>query len=322
MSQLSYVEAINQALAEEMARDPSVVVIGEDAEFSFTFQVTKGLLETYGPERVKDTPISEATIVGAGVGAAMGGLRPVVDLCFCDFMPLAMDQIVNQAAKARYMSGGQVQVPLVVMAAMGHLGSWAAHHSQCLHAWFAHVPGLRVVLPSTPADVKGLTKTAIRCNDPVILLQHKRLFKTRGEVPDGDYTTPFGVADVKRAGTDVTIVALSYMVVEALRAAEELARERIEACVIDPRTLAPLDHATILASVRETGRLVVADEGAYSFGAAAEIAARVSEHGFDSLDAPIRRVCLPDVPIPFAGGLEETVVPGWQQVVEAVRGVV
>jgi pyruvate dehydrogenase E1 component beta subunit len=319
MRELSYVEALNEALVEEMARDESVVVFGEDAELSFTFQVTKGLIDKFGPDRVRDTPISENLLVGVGVGAAIGGLRPVVDMTFCDFMPLAMDQIVNQAAKARYMSGGQVQVPLVINAAIGHLGSWAAHHSQCLQALFAHIPGLRVVLPSTPLDVKGLMKTAIRCNDPVIFLEHKLLFKTKGEVPDGEYTIPFGRADVKRAGRDVTIVAISYMVLEALKAAEEMARQKIEACVIDPRTIAPLDHETIIASVRETGRLVVVDEAAKSFGAGAEIVARITELAFDYLDAPVRRVGVPDVPIPQSGPLEREVIPSVQGIVNAVK---
>jgi len=311
MREMTYVEALNEAFMEEMARDDTVVVYGEDAEVSFTFQATKGLLEKFGPERVRDTPICENLLVGAGVGAAIGGLRPVVDMTFCDFLPLAMDQIVNQAAKARYMSGGQVCVPLVINAAIGHLGSWAAHHSQCLQVLFAHVPGLRVVLPSTPYDVKGLMKTAIRCDDPVVFLEHKLLFKTKGEVPDGEYTLPFGRADVKRVGRHVTIVAISYMVLEALKAAEALSAEGIEACVIDPRTLAPLDHATIIESVKETGRLLVVDEAAKSFGAGAEIVARVCELAFDC----------PDVPIPQSGPLEREVIPNVQSIVAAVKRV-
>jgi acetoin:2,6-dichlorophenolindophenol oxidoreductase subunit beta len=321
MREMTYVEALNEAFMEEMARDDTVVVYGEDAEVSFTFQATKGLLERFGPERVRDTPICENLLVGAGVGAAIGGLRPVVDMTFCDFLPLAMDQIVNQAAKARYMSGGQVRVPLVINAAIGHLGSWAAHHSQCLQALFAHVPGLRVVLPSTPYDVKGLMKTAIRCDDPVVFLEHKLLFKTKGEVPDGEYTIPFGRADVKRMGRHVTIVAISYMVLEALKAAEALSAEGIEACVIDPRTLAPLDHATIIDSIKETGRLVVVDEAAKSFGAGAEIVARVCESAFDCLDAPVQRIGVPDVPIPQSGPLEREVIPNVQSIVAAVKRV-
>jgi len=321
MREMTYVEALNEAFMEEMARDDTVVVYGEDAEVSFTFQATKGLLEKFGPERVRDTPICENLLVGAGVGAAIGGLRPVVDMTFCDFLPLAMDQIVNQAAKARYMSGGQVRVPLVINAAIGHLGSWAAHHSQCLQALFAHVPGLRVVLPSTPYDVKGLMKTAIRSDDPVVFLEHKLLFKTKGEVPDGEYTIPFGRADVKRRGRHVTIVAISYMVLEALKAAEALSAEGIEACVIDPRTLAPLDHATIIESVKETGRLLVVDEAAKSFGAGAEIVARVCELAFDCLDAPVQRLGVPDVPIPQSGPLEREVIPNVQSIVAAVKRV-
>jgi pyruvate dehydrogenase E1 component beta subunit len=319
MTQMTYVEALNKGLAEEMARDEHVVVLGEDATFSYTFQVTKGLVERFGRERVRDTPICESTIVGAAVGAAIGGLRPFADLNFCDFLPLAMDQIVNQAAKARYMSGGQVRVPMVLSAAIGHLESWAAHHSQCLQACVAHIPGLRVVLPSTPCDVKGMVKSAIRCDDPVIFLEHKRLFKIRGEVPDGEYTIPLGVADVKRAGGDVTVVAISYMVHEALKAAGILERDGIRACVIDPRTLAPLDHDPIVESVKQTGKLVVVDEAAEVFGAAAEIAARVQALAFDFLDAPIQRVCLPNVPIPFARGLEEAVMPNAERIVASVR---
>jgi pyruvate/2-oxoglutarate/acetoin dehydrogenase E1 component len=313
------VQALNEALVEEMRRDKNVVVIGEDAEFSFVFQATKGLLEKFGPDRVRDTPISEAVIVGAGVGAAIGGMRPVVDLNFCDFAALAMDQIANQAAKARYMSGGQVTVPMVINAAIGHLESWAAHHSQSLHAWFAHIPGLRVVLPSTPKDAKGLLKTAIRCNDPVIFLEHKLLYKTKGEVPDGEYLIPFGVADVKREGHDITIVAISYMVNEALKAAEELAVDGISACVIDPRTISPLDDQTIINSVKQTKKLVVVDEGVKSFGVTGEIITRVYEKAFGYIDAPVKRVCSPDSPMPFAKNLEDYVIPNVQKIVETVH---
>lgn len=318
MAEKLYVEAIRDALAEEMANDETIIVMGLDVELGYVFQATTGLIDKFGADRVRDMPLSEPTIVGAGVGAAIGGLRPVVEIQFHDFVTLAMDQIANQAAKYHFMTGGQAKVPLIVRMPMGYLGSWSAQHSQCLHAWFAHIPGLRVVLPSCPADAYGLLKESLRQDNPVIFLEHKQLYKTKGHVPEGDYTIPFGMADVKRRGSDVTVVALSLMVNRALEAADILAQDSIDVCVIDPRTISPLDDETIIASVKQTGRLVIVDEGCCSFGASAEIAARVAEKALDYLDAPILRVCVPDVPIPFSDVLEAEVIPSVEKIKSAI----
>jgi pyruvate dehydrogenase E1 component beta subunit len=321
------VEALRQGLIEEMRRDGRVVLLGEDiAVFGGAYRVTEGLLGLFGEERVRDTPISEAAIVGAAVGAAMTGLRPVAEIQFNDFLACAMDQVCNQAAKMRFMMGGQVSVPLVIRAPVGATGR-AAQHSQSLEAWFMHTPGLKVVLPSTPYDAKGLLKAAIRDDNPVMFLEHKMLYgasspggkaKTAvGELgaafrpaSDGEHVLPLGVADVKREGGDVTVVATGYVLHKALKVADALSQvEGIETEVIDPRTLAPLDTATIVRSVEKTGRLVIASEDVRSCGVGSEVSARVAEEAIHWLDAPIRRVTVPDTPIPFAPDLEREVLP-------------
>jgi pyruvate dehydrogenase E1 component beta subunit len=307
---VTFAQAVREALAEEMRRDPTVFIIGEDvAEAGTPFKVLSGLVEEFGRERVIDTPISEAGFTGLGVGAAMTGMRPVVDIMFGDFLTLAMDQIVNQAAKVHYMSGGKWRVPMVVRATLGATRRSGAQHSQSLHVWFAHVPGIKVVLPSTPADAKGLLKSAIRDDNPVLFFEDKMMYPIKGPVPDGDYTIPLGAADVKREGTDLTIVATSSMVQVALEAARLLEVEGIDAEVVDPRTLWPLDRETILASVRKTSRAIVVDEGHERYGATAELAALIAEAAFDDLDAPVRRIGALDVPVPFSPVLEDLTVP-------------
>jgi 2-oxoisovalerate dehydrogenase E1 component len=320
--ELTYRDALNEALHEEMARDASVLVIGEDVgRHGGPMQVCKGLWSQYGDWRVRDTPISEAGFVGLGVGAALTGLRPVVELMYIDFGALAMDQIVNQAAKARYMFGGKARVPIVIRTQGGGGRGNAAQHSQSLEMWFVHTPGLVVVQPSTPADAKGLLKSAIRDENPIIFIEHKLLFNTKGLVPDGEYTIPIGVADIKRAGRDVTIVAHSRMVLFALSAAEKLAATGIDAEVIDPRTLKPLDLDTIVASVVKTHRVVVVSEGVRTGGFASEVAARVQETAFDSLDAPIMRVTSEDVPMPYNERLELEAIPSEADIILAVQKV-
>lgn len=332
------VEALRQALTEEMNSDENVIVIGEDiAVFGGAYRVTEGLLEMFGEERVRDTPISEIAIAGAAIGAAMTGLRPVAEFQFNDFMACAMDQICNQAAKIRFMMGGQVKVPLVFRAPMGATGR-AAQHSQCLEAWFMHTPGLKVVLPSTPYDAKGLFKTAIRDDNPVVMLEHKLLYGAKspggkaqtavddlGDIfkpaPAEEYTIPFGVADIKRSGEDVTIVATSLMVHKSIKAAEELQKEGISAEVIDPRTLVPMDKETILNSVQKTSRLVIATEDELTCGVASEISAMVAEHGMFDLSAPIKRVAVDNTPIPFAPALEKAVIPDEKRIIAAVKSV-
>lgn len=322
MRKIKYVEAIKEALREEMKRDERVFVLGEDVGvFGGTFKVTQGLLEEFGPERIMDTPISESAIIGASVGAAATGMRPVPEIMFCDFIGVCMDQIMNQAAKMRYMFGGQAALPLVVRTNIGSGRSSAAQHSQSLQAMFMHIPGLKLVMPSTPYDAKGLLKTAIRDDNPVIYLEQKFLYPLEGEVPEEEYTIPFGVADVKREGRDVTIVATSMMVIHSLKAAEILAQEGISAEVIDPRTLVPLDKATILHSVAKTGRAVVVDEGCKTCGVGAELAAMMMEEGFDDLDAPVVRLGSLDVPVPFSPSLEKLVAPGVEDIVRAVRSI-
>jgi len=318
--ELTFAQAINEALREELERDPAVFVVGEDvAEAGTPFKVLSGLVEAFGPERVLDSPISEAGITGLGVGAAMTGMRPVVDIMFGDFLTLVMDQLANQAAKTHYMSGGRLKVPLTLRTTMGATRRSAAQHSQSLHAWVAHVPGLKVVLPSTPADAKGLLKTAIRDDNPVVFIEDKMDYAVKGEVPEGELEIPLGVADVKRAGEDVTIVATSSMVRVALAAAEQLESEGISAEVIDPRTLVPLDRDALVASAQKTGRAIVVDEGHRSYGASAELAAVLAEGAFWSLDAPVRRVAALDVPIPFSPPLEDATVPTPDLVAQAAR---
>jgi pyruvate dehydrogenase E1 component beta subunit len=319
--ELTLVQALNESLREEMRRDDRIVVIGEDvARFGGVYKVTEGLLEEFGPARVRDTPISEAAIAGVGVGAAMTGLRPVVEIMFGDFLCLAMDQIINQAAKARYMSGGKWHVPLVVRTTLGAGRRIAAQHSQSLHAIFAHIPGLKVVLPSSPAEGKALLKAAIRDDDPVIFFEDKLMYREKGPVSeDDDSPVELGRAVVKRAGGDATVVATSSMVGVALEAAARLAEEGIELEVVDPRTLTPLDMETIVQSVRKTARCVVVDEGYTRFGATAEIAATVAREAFFHLEAPVERIGAMDVPIPFSPVLEDQTIPTPDVLVERVH---
>lgn len=303
-------EAIREGLAEEMRRDSRVFIIGEDvAEAGTPFKVLSGLAAEFGVQRVIDTPISEPGFTGIAVGAAMTGMRPVVDIMFGDFITLIMDQMVNQAAKIHYMSGGRFKVPMVLRTTLGATRRSAAQHSQSLHALFSHIPGLKVVIPSTPADAKGLLKSAVRDDNPVAIFEHKMMYRNRGPVPDGDYTIPFGVADIKRSGSDITIVATSSMVPLALSAAQKLAEKRIDAEVIDPRTIFPLDKTTLIESARKTGRALVVDEGYTRFGITAEIASVIAEGAFYYLDAPVKRLAAMDVPIPFSPALEDLTVP-------------
>jgi pyruvate dehydrogenase E1 component beta subunit len=304
-----------------MQRDKAVFLLGEDIGryWGGAFGVTKGLAEEFGDERVRDTPISENAIVGVGIGAAITGMRPVAEIMFGDLTALAMDQICNQAAKIRYMFGGQASVPLVVRTPFGAGVNIASHHSQSLEAWFMHTPGLLVAVPSTPYDAKGLLKTAIRGNDPVLFVEHKLLYPVKGVIPEDDYILPFGVADVKREGKDITIVATLFMVHKALAAAEQFREEGISVEVVDLRTLTPLDKQTIVKSVRKTGRLVIVSEDAKTAGVSSEIAAVVAEEALDYLDAPIRRVAEPDTPIPFSPALEKTVIPDEKSIVRAVK---
>ena len=318
--EITFGKAINEALAEELRRDERVFVIGEDvAEAGTPFKVLSGLVDEFGTDRVIDSPISEAGITGLSVGAAMTGMRPVVDIMFGDFLTLVMDQLVNQAAKAHYMSGGSLNVPLVLRTTLGATRRSAAQHSQSLQAWVSHIPGLKVVIPSTPADAKGLLKTAIRDDNPVVFIEDKLHYPLVGAVPDGEYTIPLGVAAIRHPGEDVTIVATSSMVQAALAAAELLAAEGVSAEVIDPRTTSPLDHETIIRSVQKTGRGVVVDAGHRSSGVTAEIAAMIAEEAFYHLDAPVRRLGARDVPIPFSPPLEDVTVPTPETIAATVR---
>ncbi len=313
-------EAIGLATAEEMRRDDTVFVMGEDVGASGgIFKCCEGLFEEFGGERVIDTPIAEAGYIGLGVGAAMTGMRPLAELMFGDFSLLTMDQIVNQAAKIRYMSGGQCKVPLTIRLSMGAGRSSAAQHSQSLHSLFAHIPGLKVAIPSTPRDAKGLLKTAIRDDNPVLFFEDKMMYNDSGAVPEeDDFLIPFGQAEIKRPGEDLTIVATSSMVIAALEAAEQLAAQGLEAEVIDPRTLVPLDKETLLASVRKTGYALVVDEGVERYGASAELAAILNSEAFDYLDAPVLRIGAAAVPIPFSPPLELPTIPNVEQIVETV----
>lgn len=321
MARKTYLQALNDALREEMERDPRVLIIGEDVgRFGGCFGVTKGLFEQFGENRVRDTPITESAIVGAATGAAAAGLRPVCELMFIDFIGVSMDQLFNQAAKMRYMFGGKISIPMVLRAPQGGGISAAAQHSQSLEAWFMHIPGVKVALPATPTDAYGLLLTAIRDDNPVVFLEHKALYGVEGEVPDNAGPIPFGKAALCREGKDVTIVATSKMVYSALEAAEILAREGIEAEVIDPRTLVPMDSEAIIDSVKKTHRVVIAHEAVKTGGAGAEIAAQIAEAAFDYLDAPIVRVGAPFTPVPFASTLEEVFIPNAGDIVAAVRG--
>ncbi len=318
--EITFAEAIREALAEEMRLDSSVCILGEDvAEAGTPFKVLSGLVEEFGTERVVDTPISEAGFTGLAVGAAMTGLRPVVDIMFGDFITLTMDQMVNQAAKVHYMSGGKWRVPMVMRTTLGAARRSAAQHSQSLHAWFSHVPGLKVVLPSTPYDAKGLLKTAIRDNNPVVFFEDKMMYKLKGLVPSEEYTIPLGVADIKRAGRDVTIVATSSMVQVALGAANLLEGAGLSAEVIDPRTTWPLDERTIIESAKKTSRAIVVDEGYRRYGVTAEIASVIAEGAFHHLDAPVKRIGAMHVPIPFSPPLEDATVPTERSVFEVAK---
>jgi acetoin:2,6-dichlorophenolindophenol oxidoreductase subunit beta len=318
--ELTFAEAIREALAEEMRRDARVCILGEDvAEAGTPFKVLSGLVEEFGKSRVLDTPISEAGFTGLAVGAAMTGLRPVVDIMFGDFITLTMDQMVNQAAKVHYMSGGKWSVPMVMRTTLGATRRSAAQHSQSLHAWFSHIPGLKVALPSTPYDAKGLLKTAIRDPNPVVIFEDKMRYKLKGPVPTGEYTIPFGVADVKREGTDITIVATSSMVQVALGAASLLGEIGVSAEVIDPRTTWPLDERALVESAKKTSRAIVVDEGYGRYGVTGEIASVIAEGAFYHLDAPVKRMGAMHVPIPFSPPLEDVTVPTEQTVFETAR---
>jgi pyruvate dehydrogenase E1 component beta subunit len=322
MSILTYREALNQAMSEEMRRDETIVLMGEEVGFyNGAYKVSKGMLEEFGPMRVLDTPITELGFTGLGVGAAMAGLRPIVEMMTFNFALLALDQIVNSAAKMLYMSGGQFPIPMVIRGPGGSAHQLAAQHSQALEAWFCSVPGLKVVMPSTPADAKGLLKTAIRDDNPVVCIESEVLYGTKGEVPEGDYLIPLGVADIKRPGKDITLIAHSKMVFVALEAAAELAKEGIEAEVVDPRTLRPLDTATLVESVKKTNRAVIVEEGWPFCGVGAQIVDTLQSNAFDYLDAPILRVTGEDVPTPYAKNLEHLAFPDKQKVLDAANKV-
>jgi pyruvate dehydrogenase E1 component beta subunit len=320
MREITFGQAIKEAIAEEMRRDERVLIMGEDvAEAGTPFKVLLGLLDEFGPERVLDTPISEPGFTGIGVGLALTGMRPIVDIMFGDFIGLVMDQMFNQAAKIHYMSGGKLKVPMVLRTTMGATRRSAAQHSQSLHAWMSHIPGLKVAIPATPYDAKGLMKTAVRDDNPVIIFEDKMQYPVKGPVPEEEYTLPFGVADIKRQGSDITLVATSSMVYVALEAAEALAELGVSAEVIDPRTTTPLDKETLIESAKKTSRAIVIDEGYNHFGTTAELAATIAEGAFYYLDAPVKRLGAMDVPIPFSPVLEDLTVPNVEKVVEMAR---
>jgi len=322
MATLTMREALNQALGEEMRRDPSVFLIGEEVgQYQGPYKVTQGLIQEFGEWRVRDTPIAEEAIAGVAVGAAFVGMRPIAEMMTFNFSLLALDQIVNHAAKYRYMSGGQIRCPMVLRGPSGAAAQVAAQHSQAFESWFTHIPGLVVAMPSTPADAKGLLKSSIRDDNPVIFMENEVLYNMKGEVPDGDYTIPLGLGDVKRVGADVTLVAWSRSVQRALEAAELLAGDGIEAEIVDPRTLRPLDDELIFESVRKTNRCVVIEEGWRYAGFGAEIADRVQRGCFDDLDAPVLRVTAADVPMPYSKKLEKAFLPQPKQIVDAVHQV-
>ncbi|MCA1634678.1 MAG: pyruvate dehydrogenase complex E1 component subunit beta [Acidobacteria bacterium] len=323
MAVITMREALNQAMREEMRRDEGVFLMGEEvAAYQGAYKVSKGLLEEFGDKRVIDSPITELGFAGLGVGAAMVGLRPVIEFMTFNFSILATDQIINSAAKMRYMSGGQFKIPIVFRGPNGSAFQVSSQHSQALESWYSHFPGLKVVMPSTPADAKGLLKSAIRDDDPVIFLEQERMYGNKGEVPeDEDFTIPLGVADIKREGKDATIVARSLMVPFALKAAEELEKQGVSVEVVDPRTIRPLDIETIVNSVKKTNRVVVAEESHAFCGVGAEISAQIMEHAFDYLDAPVVRVSGVDAPMPYAKSLEKLALPDVARLVQAVRQV-
>lgn len=329
---ISYRDAIREALFMEMRRDPTIVMIGEDISGGLggkrrdvgggVYKVTRGLITEFGEERVRDTPISEAAFIGTAIGAALTGLRPIVELMHIDFIGVCFDQVLNQAAKIRYMCGGQAKVPMVIRTTIGAGASAAAHHSQNLYSIFVHIPGLKVVLPSTPYDAKGLLLTSIRDDDPVIYIENKILYTEEGPVPEGEYTLPLGKASVAREGKNVTVVALSRMVYFAMEAAKDLAKEGIEIEIVDPRTLYPLDEETILRSVEKTGRLIIYDEDTPRCSMATDIAALIADKGFYYLDAPIKMVTAPHAPVPFSPSLENYYIPDAQKLIAAVKEIV
>lgn len=324
MREITYREAIREAMVEEMRRDPAVFLMGEDVgTFGGVWGVSQGLLAEFGEERVRDTPISEIAIIGAGLGAALVGMRPIVEIMFGDFLMCAGDQLVNQVAKARFMSGGKANVPLTIRVTTGAPGSAAAQHSQSPESWFTNVPGLKVVTPATPADAKGLLRTAIRGEDPVLFFEHKMLYDLKGPVPeDPNFSVPFGQAVVVRAGQDVTLIGVGIMVQKALAAADRLAQEGISAEVVDPRTLVPLDKATLIQSVAKTGRVVIAHEAHLRNGPGAEIAAVLAEEAVEYLDGPIVRIGAKNVPLPYSPILEQYVLPGVEDLVRAAKAIV
>jgi pyruvate/2-oxoglutarate/acetoin dehydrogenase E1 component len=320
MREIAYREALREAIREEMLRDEKIFLLGEDiADLGGGFKVTAGLADEFGRARVRNTPISEAAIVGAALGASLVGMRPIVDLTYIDFTTIAMDMIVNQSAKVRYMFGGKAKASLVIRMMAGGGRASAAQHGQSLEAWYTHVPGLKVVMPSTPYDVKGLLKASIQDDNPVMFIEHMLLYNEKGPVPEEDYLVPIGKADIKREGKDVTLVATSRMVLRALKAAELLAKDGIEAEVVDPRTLVPLDEETILKSVKKTSKLVIIHEACKRSGYGAEIAATIAEKAFYDLDAPIKRIAAANTPLPFAPKLENFVIPDEQSIVKGVR---
>ncbi|MEM3061633.1 MAG: alpha-ketoacid dehydrogenase subunit beta [Candidatus Bathyarchaeia archaeon] len=322
MREITFLEALRETLFEEMEKDKTVFLMGEDLQhWGSPWGVVKGFLEKFGPERVRDTPISESAFVGAAFTAAATGLRPVVEVMFSDFLGVCMDQVINQGAKFRYMFGGQAKVPVVIRTTIGASGSSAAQHSQSLYSLFMHMPGLKCVIPSTPYDAKGLLKTAIRDEDPVIFFEHKLLYQIKGNVPEEEYLIPFGKADIKLEGKDVTIVATALMVHKALSAAEKLKNDGVSIEIIDPRTIVPLDKEAIIRSVKKTGRLIVVDEDYERCGFASEVMAIVASEAFDYLDAPLKRVSTPNVPIPYSPVLEKEIIPSEQRIIEAIKSV-
>ncbi len=320
MREITYAEAIREALKEEMTKDPNMILIGEDiAAYGGAFKITDGFVKEFGPERVRDTPISEAAIAGAAIGASLMGLRPVAEIMYMDFLPICLEQICNQAAKMRFMSGGQLRVPIVIRTQYSLGRAHGAQHSQFVPSWLLQVAGVKVVLPSTPHDAKGLLITAMRDGNPVVYIESSLLYRVKGPVPENEYTLPFGKTDVKREGSDVTVVAISRMVQEAMAAAEILEEQAISAEILDPMTIQPLDREAIVNSVKKTGRLIIAEDDCKTGGVGAEIAASVAERAIDYLDAPILRVAAPDMPIPFSPSLEQEYMPNKEKVIEAVK---
>ena len=320
MREITFAKAVNEALAEELRRDQNVFLLGEDvAEAGTPFKVLSGLVEEFGTERIIDTPISEAGFTGIAVGAAMTGSRPVVDLMFGDFLTLVMDQLVNQAAKIHYMSGGKLKVPMVLRTNLGATRRSGAQHSQSLHAWLAHIPGLKLALPSSPSDAKGLLKTAIRDDNPVVIIEDKLMYQAKGMVPDDEYLVPFGKANILRDGKDLTLIGTSSMVQVAVEASDLLKEHGISSDVIDPRTLVPLDEESLVESAKKTGRIIIIDEGHQNFGVTAELAGRISEKAFYHLDAPVQRMGAMDVPVPFSPVLEDLTVHTSKDVAERAK---